>query len=62
MQMTMSIISIPLECYRWQVMEDRKVLITGSAKSKPEAFALSTKAIKDIENARVLIAVKDIYK
>jgi hypothetical protein len=62
MPMTISIISIPPEGYRCQVIEDRKVLRTGRANSRPEAFALGTKAIKDIEDERAFRTVKEIYK
>ena len=46
--MTISIISIPPEGFRWQVVEAGKVLKTGRAKSRPEAFHLGNKAIREV--------------
>jgi hypothetical protein len=48
MAMTISIISIPPEGFRWQVVEAGKVLRTGRAKSRPEAFSLGNRAIKEV--------------
>jgi hypothetical protein len=62
MAMTISIISVQPEGYRWQVVEDGKVLRTGRAASRPEAFASGTKAIKDIEDERAFKVVKNRYK
>jgi hypothetical protein len=52
MGMAISIISVQPEGYRWQVVEGGKVLRTGRAASRPEAFALGAKAIKDVEDQR----------
>ena len=46
--MTISIISIPPEGFRWQVVEAGKVLRTGRAKSRPEAYYLGNRAIKEV--------------
>jgi hypothetical protein len=61
MTMTMSIISIPPDGYRWQVIEDNKVLRTGRAKSRPEAFTLGTQAIKEVEEERGFTTVRETY-
>jgi len=45
---TISIISIPPEGFRWQVLEAGKVLRTGRAKSRPEAFYLGNRAIREV--------------
>jgi hypothetical protein len=62
MGMAISIISVQPEGYRWQVVEDGKVLRTGRAASRPEAFALGTEAIKDIQDERASKVVRNIYK
>jgi hypothetical protein len=53
MAMTISIISIPPEGFRWQVVEAGKVLKTGRAKSRPEAFSLGNRAIKEVILERI---------
>jgi len=45
--MTISIISIP-DGFRWQLVEAGKVLRTGRAKSRPEAFYLGNRAIREV--------------
>jgi hypothetical protein len=53
MAMTISIISIPPEGFRWQVVEAGKVLRTGRAKSRPEAYYLGNRAIREVIVERV---------
>ncbi len=46
--MTISIIGIPPEGFRWQVVEAGKVLKTGRAQSRPEAIHLGNRAIREV--------------
>jgi hypothetical protein len=52
MAVTISILSIPSEGFRWQVVEAGKVLRTGRAKSRPEAFNLGNRAIREVITER----------
>src|SRR5262249_37421871 len=48
MIVTISIFSIAPEGFRWQVVEAGKVLRTGRTKSRPQAFYLGNREIREV--------------